>query len=80
MKQLGEMLKSMREKAGLSQRDVASKMGYTTPQSISNVERSSSYLPIKDLKKISELYNTDTNYLFECVRDAKIVKMREKIK
>ena len=36
---LGEWLKERRKLARMSQRDVAIKMGYTSPQFISNIER-----------------------------------------
>ena len=79
MKQLGEILKTLREKAGLTQSDAASALGYTTPQFISNVERGIAMPPIKTIPKLARLYNTDASYLFGCVRDAKIADMREKL-
>lgn len=62
--QLGKFLKESRESAGLSQRDVAVKLGYSTPQFISNWERSVSTPPLKTLKKISELYKVAPDELF----------------
>ena len=79
MKQLGEILKTLREKAGLTQSDAASALGYTTPQFLSNWERGISEPPIKTIPKLARLYNTDASYLFGCVRDAKIADMREKL-
>ena len=47
---LGPFLKKARSKMGLSQRDVADKLGYTSPQFISNVERGLCSPPLKKLK------------------------------
>lgn len=76
MKELGRSLKRLREKAGISQKDVANALRYDTPQFVSNWERGISEPSIKSIKQLAKLYNTDANYLFECVRDA---KMREKL-
>lgn len=52
-----EYLKNSRVAAGLSQRDVSEKLGYTTSQFISNWERGLSTPPNKSVKKLVELYN-----------------------
>ena len=72
-------LKTLRMKAGLSQKDAARVLGYNTPQFISNWERGISEPPIKTIPKLAKLYNTDARFLFECIRDAKIADMREKL-
>lgn len=79
MKELGRSLKRLREKAGLTQSDAASALGYTTIQFVSNWERGISEPPIKTIPKLAKLYNTDARFLFECIRDAKIADMREKL-
>lgn len=76
---LAKTLKKLRENAGLSQRDVASKLGYTTPQMVSNNERGISYPPIKTLKTLARLYNTDANYLFTTFKDDFIKREVEKL-
>jgi transcriptional regulator with XRE-family HTH domain len=48
--------KSLREKAGLTQREVSDALGYSTPQFISNVERGRCRFPIQKLPKIKKLY------------------------
>ena len=54
--ELGKFLYEKRIKAGLSQKDVSDKLGYSSPQFISNYERGLCSPPLKKLKKIAELY------------------------
>jgi len=60
---LADFLKQKRVAAGLSQRDVADKLGYSTPQFISNWERGVSHPPINALKKLGELYKVSADDL-----------------
>ncbi len=53
---LAQYLKKCREKVGYSQTQVSSKLGYTSPQFISNWERGLSHPPVKSLSKIAKLY------------------------
>ena len=62
---LGQLLKELREKAGLCQRQVAHGLGYGTPQFVSNWERGASNPPVTALKKLCRLYKTDANEVFE---------------
>lgn len=55
-KKLGSYLKQQRERKGLTQSEVASKLGYGSPQFISNIERGISNVPLKSLKVIINLY------------------------
>jgi transcriptional regulator with XRE-family HTH domain len=48
-KKLGTYLKDVREDANLTQADVSHKLGYTSPQFISNIERGISVVPLKTL-------------------------------
>jgi transcriptional regulator with XRE-family HTH domain len=56
-KVLGDFLQSKRVKAGLSQGDVASKLGYSSPQFISNFERGLCAPPLNKLKLLVQLYD-----------------------
>lgn len=76
---LGKIFKTLRENAGLTQRDVSSKMGYTTIQFVSNWERGLSAPPIKDLPKLARLYSTSAEYIFEHVKDAKCGELKAKL-
>lgn len=62
---LTKYLKSKRESAGLSQRDVSNELGYDTPQFISNWERGVSHPPIESLKKLAVIYKVDAQEIFE---------------
>lgn len=76
---LGKVLKQMRETAGLSQREVADSLGYTTPQLISNNERNISHPPINSIKTLARLYKTDADYLFGVIKDDIIKREVEKL-
>ncbi len=54
---LGDFLQSKRVKAGLSQGDVATKLGYSSPQFISNFERGLCAPPLNKLKLLVQLYD-----------------------
>lgn len=56
-KVLGDFLQSKRVKAGLSQGDVAAKLGYSSPQFISNFERGLCAPPLNKLKMLVQLYD-----------------------
>ena len=54
---LGDYLQSKRMKVGLSQGDVATKLGYSSPQFISNFERGLCAPPLEKLKVLVSLYS-----------------------
>jgi transcriptional regulator with XRE-family HTH domain len=56
-KVLGDFLQARRIKAGLSQGDVATKLGYSSPQFISNFERGLCAPPLNKLKMLVALYD-----------------------
>lgn len=62
-KRIGQFLKQHRVKVGLTQSDVAQKLGYTSPQFISNIERGLCSAPVKHLKDFAKMYNLDTEEL-----------------
>lgn len=55
MKKSGEILKQAREKAGLSQGELAKELGYSSPQLISNVERGLCSVPLKKARDFCRL-------------------------
>lgn len=63
--ELKNVLRTSRLKAGLSQAETADKLGYSTPQFISNWERGVSRPPIRSLKKLASLYKMSAEGLFE---------------
>lgn len=65
MAELSNYLKKSRENVGLSQTFVSSKLGYSSPQFVSNWERGLSHPPVKSLKKIAKLYKLKDKDLFD---------------
>jgi transcriptional regulator with XRE-family HTH domain len=65
MAELSNYLKKSRESVGLSQTFVSSKLGYSSPQFVSNWERGLSHPPVKSLKKIAKLYKLKNKDLFD---------------
>lgn len=61
----GNQWKNLREKAGLTQRDVSDQLGYSTPQFISNVERGRCRFPVQKLPKIKKLYRLSADQVIE---------------
>ena len=61
----GSQWKSLRERAGLTQREVSGLLGYSTPQFISNVERGRCRFPVQKLPKIKKLYGLSTEQVVD---------------
>lgn len=64
-KNIGKFLKYQREKAGLSQRQVAEKLGYTTPQFVSNWERGIISPPLTTMATLVKMYSMSSKELLE---------------
>jgi len=64
---LSKFLKEKRIQAGLSQGDVAKKLGYTSPQFISNWERGLARPPVTTIRKLAQIYKIDTDEMFDVV-------------
>lgn len=58
-KSVGQHLRTAREKADFTQNFVAKKLGYTSAQFISNIERGISVAPLPLLAKMVRLYKSD---------------------
>lgn len=78
--QLGCFLKDRRSSAGLSQADVAKKLGYTTSQFISNWERGLSTPPIEVLKILAEMYEVPPDQMFKAVLDSAVHRVTFNLK
>lgn len=61
--------------AGVSQGAVAKKLGYTSPQFISNWERGLSRPPISTLRKIAQIYGIHMDEMFEIVLQTSILEL-----
>ncbi len=67
VKELSKFLRESREKVGLTQMDVANKLGYSSAQFISNWERGLSSPPMKTLNILSSMYKVGTEELFQAI-------------
>lgn len=65
-------LKSNRIKSGLSQAEVAAKLGYRTPQFISNWERGISLPPINAIDLLADLFSLPSDQIFQIILETSI--------
>lgn len=75
-KDFAHYLKTKREKAGLSQKQVADRLGYTTPQFVSNWERGISVPPMQTVKKIADIYQTPVEEIFNLLLEATLQQVK----
>lgn len=54
---IGLLVKQKRTRLGLTQKEVTDKMGWETPQFISNIERGVSQPPLKSAPKLCNILN-----------------------
>ncbi|KYG63703.1 transcriptional regulator [Bdellovibrio bacteriovorus] len=78
--QLGNFLKEKRSAAGLSQADVAKKLGYSTSQFISNWERGLSTPPVSVLKILADMYEINPDSMLKAVLDSTIARVTINLK
>lgn len=71
--------KQWRESSGLSQNDVAEKLGFETPQMISNIERNISCYPIGSINKVASIFSVTPKEIKEEIFKFKVDKIREKL-
>lgn len=77
---LGSYLRIAREKAGLSQGDVAKKLKMTQFQSLSQWERNASgSVPVKTLLKLTEIYSLPIEEVYEVLLKFQSKRMEEKL-
>ena len=77
---LAKFLKEKRTVAGLSQKDVATKLGYSTSQFISNWERGISQPPIHTLRTLAKMYGVAADQMFQVLVSATIDQVQEDLK
>lgn len=73
-------VKQKREDAGLSQKQVAEQLGYSTPQFISNWERGISMPPIKSVKKLADIYQTSVEEIFNLLLEDTLLQVTNDFK
>lgn len=67
--EFGAYLKAKRIGAGFSQRDVSEKLGYSSPQFISNIERGLCSPPMSSLKILIDLYGIPVREVTKIILD-----------
>jgi transcriptional regulator with XRE-family HTH domain len=72
---LAAYLRKKRRQAGLTQSDVAKKLGYSSPQFVSNWERGLSDPPVETLRKISDIYNIPLDEIHQLFLKATVQKI-----
>jgi transcriptional regulator with XRE-family HTH domain len=78
-KKLGTYLKDVREQASMTQADVSSRLGYTSPQFISNIERGISVVPLKTLARMVSLYKVNPEAVVKIILESQRKLLREKL-
>ncbi len=77
---IGSFLRNAREKRGLSQGDVAQKLGLGSPQSISDWERGyGSGVPLNTLLKLIKLYRIEAVKTYEIFVEDYLLRVRQKL-
>lgn len=76
---LAKLLKRAREGRGFSQAEVAKKLGYTSPQFISNMERGLCAPPLKAVKELVDIYRLRHDELIQAVTADQELYMKESV-
>ena len=76
---LAKYLVDKRKSSGLTQKELALKLGYISPQFVSNWERGLSAPPIGSLKKIASILNTSADDLFSIFLEDTLATTREEL-
>lgn len=77
---LAQFLKDKRTLSGLSQKDVATKLGYSTSQFISNWERGISQPPINTLRTLAQMYGVEAEQMFQVLLDTTMIQVQKDLK
>lgn len=67
--QLADFLKEKRVAAGLTQSQVATKLGYSSPQFISNWERGLANPPVFVLRDLTKMYKVAADEMFKLLKE-----------
>ena len=65
--EIGQIIRTLREKKGLTQTDLAIKLGYRTPQFVSLFERGLSKVPLETLGQLSVILNFPANRMMDLI-------------
>lgn len=65
---MGKLILNYRQSHGMTQRDLSTKLGLSSPQFISNIEREVVLMPIKMAAQISKIFKLDKTIVWELVK------------
>ena len=77
-KTIGERIKLRREELGLSQDELAKKLGYKTRSSITKIEKQANGLPQNKIAAIAKALNTSPAYIMGWEADSKVTSKKAK--
>ena len=77
---LGQFLKGARQDARLTQGQVSKKLGYSSPQFISNIERGVSVAPLKTLASLIKLYKCEPEQIVSIILKSQRLILSQKIR
>lgn len=77
---LAVFLKDRRVQSGLSQKEVATQLKYSTSQFISNWERGISQPPLNTLRKLAEIYKINADEMFQVLLKTTIAQVEIDLK
>lgn len=75
---LGKILRSAREAAEYTQQEVSKKLGYTSSQFVSNIERGMSVVPMKTLARMIALYKANPETVVKVIIEGQQEMLRKK--
>jgi transcriptional regulator with XRE-family HTH domain len=78
-RKLGQYLKEVREGASYTQADVSQRLGYTSPQFISNIERGISVVPLKTLARMVSIYKVRPEPVVRIILESQRRLLKEKL-
>lgn len=76
---LGRILKAAREEAEMTQAEISNRLGYTSSQFISNIERGTSVAPLRTLSKMMAIYKVDIGPVVKLILDSQRQILRKKL-
>ena len=77
---IGSYLKQCRTTLKISQKEVAKKVGYQSPQILSNIERGAQSIPSKKLTKFVKAYKADAQKIFTILAETNRQKLASDLK
>lgn len=77
---LGKLLKDARQKAGFTQRDISDRLGYSSAQFISNIERGISVVPLDLLPRLIKIYKVSVRSVEEILMQGQERNLKKKLR